>query len=267
MNAQFSTLSASSPCKDGDQACVKGGFAQCVGGKFAITPCSGGTQCFALPLVNKAGTSITCSTNADAQTRIAATGATGGIEGTGGANSPSANAPPASNSNVGSNSADDGSGSNNADDQSGDDQSGNDQSGDDQSGDDQSGDNQSGDDQSGNNGSAPPPASTPAPAPAPAPPANAKPFTLQNGKDAQALNAKFAKLTADSQCKAGDQACVNGGFAQCVGGKFAITACSGGTKCFALPLVNKAGTSVTCSTDADASARIAATGATGGIQG
>lgn len=87
-------------------------------------------------------------------------------------------------------------------------------------------------------------------------------FQLQNGKDAIAQNAQFASLTADSPCTDGEQACVNGGFAQCVGGKFAITQCSGGTQCFALPLVNKAGTSVTCSTQADADARIAATGAT-----
>jgi len=210
LNAKFSTLNANSPCKAGDQACVGGGFAQCVGGKFAVTQCAGGTKCFALPLVNKAGTSITCSTDADAQTRIAATGATGGI--TGGGNPP----PPPPNAN----------------------------------------------DQSTNDKTAPPP-----PAPAPAPPANAKPFTLQNGKDAQALNAKFATLSANSSCSNGEQACVNGGFAQCVGGKFAVTQCAGGTKCFALPLVNKAGTSITCSTDADASARIANTGATGGIKG
>lgn len=108
---------------------------------------------------------------------------------------------------------------------------------------------------------------------------------LENGKDAQALNAKFATLSASSTCTDGDQACVDNGFAQCVGGKFQSTKCSGGTKCAALPLVNKAGTvciplyfhadhvltssfqSVSCTTDADAQARIAATGATGGVTG
>jgi len=92
-------------------------------------------------------------------------------------------------------------------------------------------------------------------------------FKLQNGKDAQALNAKFEGLNAGSACKDGDQACIDGGFAQCVGGKFAVTQCAGGTKCIALPLVNKPGTSITCTTDADAAARIEATGATGGISG
>jgi hypothetical protein len=109
-------------------------------------------------------------------------------------------------------------------------------------------------------------AATAAAAPAAAA-ADAKPFTLQNGKDAQALNAQFASLTASSSCTNGQQACVQGGFAQCVGSTFQITQCAGGTQCFALPLVNSAGTSITCSTEADATARIAATGATGGLTG
>ncbi|ELU36375.1 proline-rich protein [Rhizoctonia solani AG-1 IA] len=95
----------------------------------------------------------------------------------------------------------------------------------------------------------------------------AKPFLLQNGKDAQELNRSFETLTASSSCNDGEQACVEGGFAQCVGGSFQITSCSGGLQCFALPLVNKAGTSITCDTEADAAARIAATGATGGVRG
>jgi hypothetical protein len=66
---------------------------------------------------------------------------------------------------------------------------------------------------------------------------------------------------------AGENACVNGGFAQCVGGKFAVTECSPTLICAALPLVNSRGTSITCTTQADALARIQATGATGGISG
>jgi len=92
-------------------------------------------------------------------------------------------------------------------------------------------------------------------------------FKLQNGKDAQALNAKFASLTPDSACNEGDEACVDGGFAQCVSGKFVITQCAAPTKCLALPLVLKAGTSIACTTETDATSRIAATGATGGITG
>jgi len=92
-------------------------------------------------------------------------------------------------------------------------------------------------------------------------------FKLTNGQDAQKLNAQFATLSATGSCTEGDQACVSGGFAQCVGGKFVIAQCSGGTQCFALPLVNKAGTSLSCTTQADAQSRIEATGATGGITG
>ncbi|KIJ45241.1 hypothetical protein M422DRAFT_30097 [Sphaerobolus stellatus SS14] len=101
----------------------------------------------------------------------------------------------------------------------------------------------------------------------PASPDASKPFLPSNGQDAQQLNAKFTTLTADSPCNAGDQACVGGGFAQCVSGKFVTTQCAGGTVCAALPLVNKAGTSITCTTSADAIARIAATGVTGGLTG
>ncbi|KAJ4477445.1 hypothetical protein J3R30DRAFT_3291536 [Lentinula aciculospora] len=113
--------------------------------------------------------------------------------------------------------------------------------------------------------------------------ASASGSQLQNGEDAIKLNSQFASLTSTSSCTNGEQACVGGGFAQCVGSTFQITQCSGGTQCFALPLVNKAGTvrfffhqlellitssclssyqSITCTTQADANARIAATGAT-----
>ncbi|KAJ7651940.1 hypothetical protein DFH06DRAFT_1475331 [Mycena polygramma] len=87
-------------------------------------------------------------------------------------------------------------------------------------------------------------------------------FDLQNGQDAIALNDKFKTLTTDSPCNAGDQACVNQGFAQCVSGKFVVQPCAATTICAALPLVNSAGTSITCTTQADLDARIAATGAT-----
>ncbi|KAJ3823163.1 hypothetical protein F5880DRAFT_1507192 [Lentinula raphanica] len=87
-------------------------------------------------------------------------------------------------------------------------------------------------------------------------------FQLQNGEDAIKLNSQFAGLTASSSCTDGEQACVQGGFAQCVAGTFEITQCTGGTSCFAVPLVNEPGTSITCTSQADATARISATGAT-----
>lgn len=215
LNAGFAKLTADSPCTAGSDGCVGGQFAQCVNGKFVAVGCAGGLQCFALPLVNSPGTTVTCATEGDAVSRIADTGATGGITGNG-ASAPAA-APPAP--------------------------------------------------------AAPAPAAPAPAAPAPAAPAPAAPaagnksFALQNGKDAQALNAGFSKLNANSPCSGTAPSCVGGDFAQCVAGKFALTPCAGGTQCFALPLVNSPGTSVTCATEADAVSRIADTGATGGIQG
>ncbi|KAI0695703.1 hypothetical protein BC835DRAFT_1414672 [Cytidiella melzeri] len=180
LNAKFQTLTSTSVCTAGETGCISGAFAQCVNGQFVASPCSGGLTCVALPLVNSAGTSVTCDTEADAEARIAATGATGGISGRS---------------------------------------------------------------------------------------LKRATFTLQNGQDAQKLNAEFATLTASSSCTAGQNACVQGQFSQCVNGKFVSFPCSGGLTCVALPLVNSPGTSITCDTQADAATRIAATGATGGISG
>ena len=213
------TLTLGSSRTAGENTCINGGFAQCVCGQFVDSGCPASLKCFALPLIDSEGTSITCTTQQDAEAHISATGATGGVNGGGNNNvqSPEPAPAPASTSAPAPTSAD-----------------------------------------------APPKS---APQPPASPPADTKPFTLQNGQDAQALNAKFATLNANSPCQDGEEACVDGGFAQCVGGNFVVSSCSPGTTCFALPLVNKAGTSVACSTDADAAARIAATGATGGIQG
>jgi hypothetical protein len=109
-------------------------------------------------------------------------------------------------------------------------------------------------------------ATTPA-NPASTSPAAGGDFHRQNGLDAQKLNASFSSLSAGSPCTDGQSACVGGGFAQCVGGTFAITQCAGGTTCVALPLVNKPGTSITCDTTADALARMAASGVSGGLTG
>ncbi|KAG1777394.1 hypothetical protein EV702DRAFT_970029 [Suillus placidus] len=86
-------------------------------------------------------------------------------------------------------------------------------------------------------------------------------FVLQNGIDAINLNNQFQSLTASSPCTSGN-ACVNGEFAQCVNGQYVLTSCGSGLICAALPLVNSAGTSITCTTQADLNSRIAATGAT-----
>ncbi|KZT34333.1 hypothetical protein SISSUDRAFT_294321 [Sistotremastrum suecicum HHB10207 ss-3] len=67
-------------------------------------------------------------------------------------------------------------------------------------------------------------------------------FLLSNGQSAQALNKKFAALSATDSCNSGDEGCVGGGFAQCVGGQWQVTQCPGTLSCFALPLVNSQGT-------------------------
>jgi len=188
LNQQFQTLTASSTCTSGETACVNGQLAQCAGNKFSLSSCAATLQCVALPLVNKPGTSVTCDTTQDAQTRIAATGATGGL--------------------VGKREVDER-------------------------------------DEVERRAA----------------------FTLQNGIDAQKLNQKFEGLSASSKCTAGETACVKGQLAQCVGDTFALSSCASGLQCVALPLVNKAGTSVTCDSTQDAESRISATGAKGGLLG
>jgi len=133
-------------------------------------------------------------------------------------------------------------------------------------------------DSNSNNPSSVPPTSSTSPAPTgsssvvsspastqfQAPSTGSKGFAFQNGQDAQALNQKFQTLTKDSPCQGNDQACVQGQFAQCVGGKFVTTPCSGNEQCFVLPLVNSRGTSITCDTPADANQRIATALGSGG---
>jgi hypothetical protein len=75
LNNQFQSLTASSPCQSGENACVGNSFAQCDGANFVLTPCPSSTICAALPLINSPGTSIACTTQADLDARIAATGA------------------------------------------------------------------------------------------------------------------------------------------------------------------------------------------------
>ncbi|KAI0088177.1 hypothetical protein BDY19DRAFT_891231, partial [Irpex rosettiformis] len=85
-------------------------------------------------------------------------------------------------------------------------------------------------------------------------------FQQQNGLDAQSLNTQFATLKSTDSCTDGSQACVEESFAQCVGSTWQLTQCAAGTSCFALPLVNKAGTSLSCDTEADVVARMQAAG-------
>jgi len=221
-NAIFATLKSTDPCNSGEIGCVDNGqFAQCVGGVWQVTGCSGGTKCLSLPLVNKPGVSTTCDTEADAEARIAATGATGGLTGSGnGSGSTSGNGSDSTPSKASTTTTT----------------------------------------------VAPKSTATPESSSTSTSQSSSGGFALANGQAAQKLNAQFASLTPSSECTSGN-ACVDGKFAQCVGGSFALQACAGGTQCFVLPLVNSPGTSITCTTEADALARIQRTGATGGIDG
>ncbi|KAJ3748000.1 hypothetical protein DFH05DRAFT_1365211, partial [Lentinula detonsa] len=89
----------------------------------------------------------------------------------------------------------------------------------------------------------------------------------QNGLMAQKQNAAFAAMTTNSSCTTGQDACINGSFAQCTGSTFSLTPCSSGLSCFVLPLLNSNGTSISCDTQDDAEARIQAVGVDGGIFG
>jgi len=248
-NFNFANLTAGSPCNLGEDACIDGAVALCDNGKFAPVSC-GTLQCFALPLVNKPGTVVTCTTEQEATARIAATGATGGISvdnkidlKKAAPNSSTEAAPTeAAPTEVAPTEV---------------------------------APTEATPTEAAPTEAAPASVSTPSPSASKSPatrfrkPINLGPvvFTLQNGLDAQQENAKASTLDANSPCDEGETTCVGSGLGQCVGGKFIITQCAPPTKCFVLPLVNKRGTTPNCTTEADAAARIAASGATGGIQG
>jgi len=76
LNDQFKTMQAGQTCTTGQQGCINGGFAECANGKMVSLGCAGGTTCAALPVTGGAGTAIACTTQADIDARLAATGAT-----------------------------------------------------------------------------------------------------------------------------------------------------------------------------------------------
>ncbi|KAI0259454.1 hypothetical protein BC834DRAFT_974257 [Gloeopeniophorella convolvens] len=82
LNLQFSTLTPSSPCNNGDSnVCVDGKFAQCVNNALVLSACAPGLQCLALPNGGAHGAIVTCDTTQEAIARIGATGAKGGLFG------------------------------------------------------------------------------------------------------------------------------------------------------------------------------------------
>jgi hypothetical protein len=210
LQKDFEKLTPDSPCKDGEQACVQDQFAQCVNGKFALNSCGGGElKCVVLPLVNKPGTSITCSTEQDRKNRLAA----------------------ARGENPSKQPQDSGKGKDNNI---------------------ETPDN----DKEKGKGKQPPENDNEQP------PDNNKgkgdlaEIRKKNADNAEKLQKDFEKLTPDSPCKDGEQACVENNFAQCVNGKFALSPCSGNLKCSVLPLVLKEGTTIACTTEEERAARL-----------
>ncbi|CAG8689599.1 14419_t:CDS:1 [Cetraspora pellucida] len=78
LNKFYKTLDIDSDCENGEVACIGKDAAKCDHGKFVLIPCATTLQCFALPLVNKRGTSTTCDTVADKEARFAAAEKCGG---------------------------------------------------------------------------------------------------------------------------------------------------------------------------------------------
>ncbi|CDO71200.1 hypothetical protein BN946_scf184845.g71 [Trametes cinnabarina] len=88
---------------------------------------------------------------------------------------------------------------------------------------------------------------------------------LQNGKDAQILNAEFAKLNTSDSCNAGELACMGASIAQCTNGTWKAERCPKSLFCFALPSVREEGTVLSCTSNTTALSVISASGAAGGI--
>ncbi|KAF9457158.1 hypothetical protein BDZ94DRAFT_1203254 [Collybia nuda] len=92
---------------------------------------------------------------------------------------------------------------------------------------------------------------------------------LKNGQAAQKLNTLFQAIKETDPCTNEDKACISGGVAVCVQGKWKTSGgqCSATQKCFALPSVREAGTLVTCTSEKSALSAIEASGASGGLFG
>ena len=80
-NSIWASMGESSPCDANDKnqvvACIKGQYAQCSGGKYTMTPCPQGQQCFALPLSKDfKGVTVQCASLQEANQRLGQSSAT-----------------------------------------------------------------------------------------------------------------------------------------------------------------------------------------------
>lgn len=77
-NSVWATMDTQSPCDANDKnqavVCVSGQYAQCSGGKYILTACPQGQQCFALPLSKDfKGVTVQCASLQDAEKQLGQT--------------------------------------------------------------------------------------------------------------------------------------------------------------------------------------------------
>ncbi|KAF8956285.1 hypothetical protein BDZ97DRAFT_1671800, partial [Flammula alnicola] len=79
LNAEWKSLTATSPCGNFTTACVENSIAKCENDTWNTSAgaCSKSQQCFALPSVTSGGTTIACTSERNALSIINSTGATG----------------------------------------------------------------------------------------------------------------------------------------------------------------------------------------------
>lgn len=88
---------------------------------------------------------------------------------------------------------------------------------------------------------------------------------LQNGLEAQKLNAAFQTLNATDSCTNDDVACVDGSLALCRDNSWVTQDCPATLQCFAIPDVDQGGVTIGCTSPDTAAGLIEATGAQGGV--
>ncbi|KAI0824820.1 hypothetical protein BC628DRAFT_1339187 [Trametes gibbosa] len=93
---------------------------------------------------------------------------------------------------------------------------------------------------------------------------DAKTF-LQNGKEAQTLNAEFQTLKSADSCNSGEMACIGASVAHCVNATWKAEPCPNSLFCFALPSLREEGVVLSCTSNTTALSVIHASGVTGGL--
>lgn len=79
LNSEFKNLQVNDSCNTGETACIKNAFAACVNNAWQTQPCPSSKSCFALPQIRTNGSFVACTSQKNAASIIAATGAQGGL--------------------------------------------------------------------------------------------------------------------------------------------------------------------------------------------